>query len=785
MVDAGYFRFTHEEAVRDGKNPWKLRTDFDAEIDLDDMVATGNAFVRAAVKAQVAEDLAACASQLSEQPGGMGGQSIVDGEGRLVETNNALPRTEAETAVDFIFRAMNAAHHAEEEARRLIERPELDFRHERNQDNAISEWNEWLIALGQAHDEQYAGLPPELRPSSLIVHHHSGETEYAQMSGNTFALPDSRAASIRATHLKVATDDAGSTFDTINSEIIAYRRELAHIGNELGGRGYDLAGDPLGVFATPQMAQFSAEQLNAELARDTPPDRHVIEMHTRNLEAIARRVHGDPLEPSQGARGHMSPEDRAYLEAFHNALTADSLARLGQSDVPAGVQTSVGNSITMLMNPAIGGMNPETMGAEQVPASIRNFVYDYENSLAHRLGPFGSQEFNGFGTLMSRATVAAGDEFSKALAHAAVDIERINEEPRRAGAGVPLENTASSGMLEAAALNTDASAELLVDAGFRGGLLSQGWDSSTGAAELLRSGTTVPPGVYEGSPSGRMHLDAACHVLADAPLHREAILRTGISADNIELQRAIGDTAFAHMDLLSRNARDSETWSVFGPPQLVNGTMRDYGFDLSLEERTELFGLMQRSDQGVRQDFFNGVHLWEAVTARDAFAGEGTPDGATLANLGGIAGTVANVQSNVETPSGTAPSLAKATEIAGQGIALIPDVRANLGGTGLAAAANLLGDHFKGTGEQDLQNQEQMSEWISEEWGGLPGKLALVEAGVASGRADPGDFRTYLDYGDETSINQYLARMSIANPNVAGYLNTFDEGYAAAVKVPQ
>ncbi|MDT0446378.1 TPR repeat region-containing protein [Streptomyces johnsoniae] len=783
MVDAGYFRFTHEEAVRDGKNPWKLRTDFDAEIDLDDMVATGNAFVRAAGEAQVAEDLAARASQLSEQPGGMGGQSIVDGEGRLIETNNALPRTEAETAVDFIFRAMNAAHHAEEEARRLIERPELDFRHERNQDNAISEWNEWLIALGQAYDEQYAGLSPELRPSSLIVHHDSGETEYAQMSGNTFALPDSRAASIRAEHLKVATEDAGSTFDTINGEIIAYRRELAHIGNELGGQGYDLAGDPLGVFATPQMAQFSAEQLNAELARDTPPDRHVIEMHTRNLAAIGRDIHGDPPDPSQGQRGRMSPGDRAYLEAFHNTLTADSLAQLGRPDVPAGVQTSVGNSITMLMNPAIGGMDPETMGAEQVPASIRSFVYDYENSLAHRLGPLSSQEFNGFGTLMSRATVAAGDEFSKALAHAAVDIEKINEEPRRAG--VPPENTASSGMLEAAALNTDASAELLVDPGFRGGLLSQGWDSSTGAAELVRSGTMIPPGVPEGSPSGRMHLDAAYHVLADAPMHKEAILGTGMSADNVELQRAIGDTAFAHMDLLSRKAHESDTWEPFDVSQPVNGTMRDYGFDLSLEERTELFGLMQKSDQGVRQDFFNGVHLWEAATARDALAGEGILDGGTLDNLGGIAGTVANVQSSVETPSGTAPSLAKATEIAGQGVALIPDLRANLGGTGLAAAANLLGDHLKGTGEQDLQNQQQMSDWRSETWGGLPGKLALVEASVANGRADPGDYRTYLDYGDETSINQYLARMTTANPNVVGYLHTFDEGYDAAVKVPQ
>jgi hypothetical protein len=643
MVDAAYFLFTHEEAVRDGKDPWRLQSDFDAEVNLDDMAATGNAFVRAAEQAREAEDLAVRATQLSQQPGALNGHAIVDGTGRLVETNNALPRTEAEEAVDWIFKAMNSAHRAEMEALRLIEAPELNFRHELNQANAQREWSEWHNALVEAVNA-YNALLPENRPGELAVRHPGGEMEYAMLSGTTWDLPEDRAARIRAHHLGIAAIDAAGTHDRITGEITAYRHELAGIADELGRRGYDAPAGPLEVFATPQMARFSAEQLKEELAKDNPAP-HIVEMHTRQLGLIEDAVNADANDSRvlADAQGNLTAEGR-YVRSFLDGIGADALGALGRLDSGPGYRTArqdVADIIHTWMDPEAGGIDPAT---GPVPESIRHFVYGYQETALYDRAerPFIEEldRFNGFGALMAQATVAPGDAFAKDMAHAALDVERKVAEAAEwtPGAGmwaewigsdsqsVSMPNTGSSGLLQAAALNTAASADLLNDQPFRDGLLAQGWDDSLGAAKLVESGTTIPPGTDHNDPAARAYTQAAYHVLADAPEHRASLLRNvDFQADNVALQQAVSDTALTWMPMLTDLAEDESAFrepqpggSAFSAPDLL-GADYVYSFDLNHDDRMALFSLINASDPEVRQNFSNGLSAWQSATAEDAF----------------------------------------------------------------------------------------------------------------------------------------------------------------------
>jgi hypothetical protein len=629
--------FTREEveAQAGAKKPWTRQRDFRNEINPDDMADTAAAYARAAAEARGTQDLAERATQISQQAGTRDGSSLVDGQGRIEETRGGLldGGARVDSVVRHIVQAMNAALATEDRVRALIYAggTGLETRYTNRLQAAVDEWNGWQQALGAAVAAYNSD--PVNTPVPLAVP-YGGRLEYVPASGTgpsggfLFSLPDQLAERIRTDHLRLAAQDAGATWDEMEAEIGTYRRRLAAEADELTTLGYAVSEGPLGLFTNAPMAQWSAEQLNLELAKDNP-DEQLLGRYVQGLEAITGGVYGDPLNPSGDPARDLTRQEATYLERFYATLTPDALGSLGRLDAGAAFQrTNVANGIAMLTNPAIGGLDPANPAhAQAIPASIREFVYDYRDSgLLAASSPGGLftgdhsaawQRFNGFGEVMAAATVTPGDRFSRDLAHAAVDIEKWSQQPLTEGY-VPPVNTGSSGLLQAAALNTGVSADLLNEEGFRHDLINQGWDDSTGAGELIRSGTSLPPGVGPGDPAARAPMQAAFNVLADAPDYRGSLLTPG--ADNAALQTAIGDTAYNWLPMLAKPATEA-TVTAFSPTPFDNLYGVDYAssFSLTPADRNAVFSLLQASGDDVWQRFGNQVSDWEARMAMDAF----------------------------------------------------------------------------------------------------------------------------------------------------------------------
>ncbi len=161
-------------------------------------------------------------------------------------------------------------------------------------------------------------------------------------------------------------------------------------------------------------------------------------------------------------------------------------------------------------------------------------------------------------------------------------------------------------MLQAAALNDVASAELLTDDTFREDLLGQHWEDSTGAADLIRSGTTVPAGVDRDSEAGMLYREAAHEVLASAGGdYQDSILgkNSALPEDHTALQGALADATLMHMDDVANYGDNS-------------------GIHYSREERQGIFNLMAETEQDVNEGFKAGVNQIQYAMAHDYYTGE-------------------------------------------------------------------------------------------------------------------------------------------------------------------
>ncbi|WP_129843732.1 hypothetical protein [Streptomyces sp. RFCAC02] len=647
--------FTRDDVEKEaGGNPWTRARDFSAEIDPDDMADTAAAYTRAAAEAHGAHDLARDAGAIAAAAGELDGDALVDAEGRLDETATALRGggDDMDEAVRYLVRAMNSALDAEGEVRDAVFAPGgLEETYLRHTEAAEAEWNEWraTAAAGPPAGTGMMGGPTgngtltALRPPLG----HTGLDPW----------PEGAALRIRYKHLRAVADAAATAHEDITGVIDAYRGKLAQYGQELRELGYDVADGPLQLWTTEEMATYTARRLAAELAEEDP-DPALLLLYTEGLGAIVDGGFGNTA--GAAAQQPLTPAERAYLRAFLGELGAADLAALGAlkddtADLEPGQAGNqyasiqrVANSITLLMNPELGGLDPRVPAdLARVPAGIRPFVLGYgaddlTDALADavtvsvRNPPSDAyadtlRDFNGFGDLMSTATVAPGDAFGRDLAHTAVTVQGATQYQYMDGGYGDTANTGSSGLLHAVALNSGLSAELLHERPFRESLLGVHWEDSTGAAAVVTSGVTIPQGTDHNDPAARPYIEAAYDVLSYAANHTDDILGTANHTiarygpiDHSALQGAVGDTMLRYMNVVSQMSGDGASGFLAAkdddvPFRNLFGTEYRYAFELSGAEQRDLFGLMGEADEEVGNEFRRGVAAWQTATAYEAF----------------------------------------------------------------------------------------------------------------------------------------------------------------------
>jgi hypothetical protein len=761
MTLATLREFSWQEVEARGNKPWTTQQKFSEETDTESMSESAAAYARAAGETKNVDDLAKAATEISQEAGNLNGAPLVK-DGRFQESHRALQRggSDMDAVVRHIIRSMNHAIEAEKETHRQVYL--MNDRLAAHNQAARNEWQTAGEALGNAIRKHEGDGP--------VTFSYGGKNYTAEMSptgvpgGSLASLPQVLADEIRNRHLGNASKDAAHYYDLIADAIEQYRRRLMWETNELAELGYELGDGPLKLFTTPEMARYAAGLLKNEL-NDDKIDPELIEYYTRGLRAITEGIF-DGHPPSGDPERPLSPGELTYLSHFYGTLDANSLAKLGSMEGPGAItdaKRNVANGIQMLLNPEIGGLNP-AISAEgnQIPQSIRHFVYDYKSDT----GGFqvGLKDFNGFGGLMGEATVPSGERFSADLAHAAIDVEKWATRP--GALNTTLENTGSSGMLEAASRNPEAAANLLNDSGFRTDLLSLGWDDSTGAAAMVKSGTIPPQDVPRNSPESQKFINAAYNVLTYTAQHRDDMLGLhdpsvpGVAgADLTELQRSIGNTTLTYMDLVSRgDAENSGVWATTeGQKKDINNKWFQYGFELSQDDRQNLFAYMNKAEDPVKNEFFTGVGQWQQGTAYYAFAQDHGNETSTFRNIGTIAGAVAEVQGR-----GEATSSSKGQYTAMATISALAGATNTLGGFNPAtSAANSLGAY----GINEILRYSLPD--------GNAGPIAAHETAIASG-----DIETRVALANAyiaanpNGVPDGLINDPRRNPNAAGYNDT-------------
>ncbi|WP_190233057.1 hypothetical protein [Streptomyces avicenniae] len=672
------FSFSSDE-VEDvaGKKPWTRQRDFSAEIRPGEMADTALVYARAAGEADGAGELARHATEVAADAGTLDGAPLVDEDGRIDATARGLQGNgqDMDRVVGYVVRAMNEAITAEEEVTNLILGDGgLEEARSRHISAAVNEWEGWQGALRTAVESP---LPPSLTRGRIdtVQVTYRGTTldvppTHRSALETVYQLPDSLAAGIRRRHLDDCADSARATDADITDAVTAYRGRLADYGAELGDLGYDLSDGPLGLFTSEDQAVWAADRLAEEL-REEPPDHEALRRWTETLESIRLGVHGDP----PGSTRPLTDAELAYLDAFYGRLDADALVALGRlagegedADPPTGGHAAaqrVANGLTMMLDWRVGGHDPEREPGA-IPEALRPFVLDHEDSILFDPSlPVGFDDelrrFNDFGDLMGTATVPPGDEFGRVLAEAAVDLGQRTNVQYLLGVvdGVP--NTVSSDLLHVASLNTGLSADLLNDDTFRSGLLGITWQDSEGAADLITSGTTIPPGLDHHDNAAGAYVEAAYHLFTDAPDRSAEILGTANDhpADHTALQTSLSDLAVRYMDQLSKPESPESAFAAGASPGDVTdpdllGNDYRYSFDLSHDDRMKLFTLLGGTEKDVNEQFNAGVAAWQETTAYNAFVRDGTSGRGqddAFAAIGRVEGTLHRAELDRDIPT--------------------------------------------------------------------------------------------------------------------------------------
>ncbi|WP_052849896.1 hypothetical protein [Streptomyces avicenniae] len=483
--------FTRElVASTAGVSPWRTQEAFSAEISPEDMADTAVVYRRALGEARVSGDVAETASRLAAEAGTLDDSAMADPWERTAATDRGLGGrgTDMETVADYLNRSMEAAVSAEERVRALVE----------------------------------DRLSPRVQ--------ELGETAAREMDASSSPF---HGPSVLAKRLAEAVVLAREADAEVGAEIEAYRSTLTRYGQELNEHGYDLAGGPLGLWRSPEMARYAAGELAELLRGEGRPDPADLARWTETLRALAR----DVLDGSPGKPRDLSAEESRYLMEFYAGLDADALAALGnlgtdglapaQGDTQRAALQGVADGVMLLRNLDVMDVGVENgLLFGRAISGSDPFVTPWGGPLfAHEPGTDGFkaalEQYNGFGNVLAQATVPTSDELSERLALNAVAVqERSTEqyEPRdyflfELSPDTWTENVGGVGLLHAAGLNEASAAEQLGHSDLADRLLRQQWEDSRGAAGYIAQGTRDPGGGLEpDSPQAaarRNVLDAA------------------------------------------------------------------------------------------------------------------------------------------------------------------------------------------------------------------------------------------------------------------------------------
>ncbi|GAB2886099.1 hypothetical protein [Streptomyces mayteni] len=773
--------FDREDVIAEAEcDPWTAATDFRDEIDVEQMASDSRGFAEAAGKASDAGELASLASEEAADSASTDGLSHHEAEENIAITSRDLQGSgdDIESVADIINSATTLALAASDDV--------LDLHNDavsmllEHQADAEAEYNEKLLQFQQSVDN-LAGRITDLTPTPYVT--IAGEDYLA--GGNVFSgwtFPQDAIDRIREHFLSKAAEDAEVFHGRIEGEIDDYRSAMLTKAGELGDLGYDVGAGPLNLWYNDDMALWAADGLSGELDKANPdPDR--LEFYTQGLSGIAEGLYGYP--PSAGdPNREMTGEEVAYLSVFFHALEAEDLTTLGAMgnvetggpDRPTNVQvaqTAVANGINMLMNPDIGGIDPDgEFGAVATPQSIRQFIYDIPESEqagtrisyhppsgalsgSYRLNATDIDDFNSLSALMGSASIGSGTAFSLDMVDAALTVG--NAEPVRHGALTDADSMrVSSGLLGAASLNPEAAVAVLGDEGETARALDGYWRDTDGLADFIRSGTVPADGV-DADP----YMAAADNVIRYAAVNHEVLYpgSGGASDGNEEyapLQRALVETTLNRL------------------PGLLDIANTD---TYEQEERYGIFELMAKTDEEASSVFGAGVYAWEANRAYDRiFTVDGGGRHIAAEEIGVLEGlihhgrlaAIDDIVGGQDAEDAFKEKLVRGTVAAGIGVGGTvasgnPAVGFSLGGTAYGWANGITPNYYQPQAPLDI-SREQYEYAI---YGDLSMRHAMTAAAIQA--QDDGELHDDFETGSGALVLPPLDYSAQDDPNTSLY----------------
>ncbi|MFI7277272.1 hypothetical protein [Streptomyces sp. NPDC049879] len=811
--------FTAEDVeAKAGVKPWKRRTAFREEIKPDHMADTAAVYARAAGEADDAGDLAERATEVAGEAGSLDGSSLVATRARIDETARGLQGNgrDIDAVVGLIVRSMNRAIEGVDEVDMVIDAPQngLDAILRAHQRDAVNEWNDWVRLRNEGVSDAVGAIDPTLILFSQIhpitLSHRGDSVTLAplpSLPGGPIAwedLPDSLAARVRNRHIAATAEAAKAADEQITDAISAYRTALVGYAGELGEKGYDLDAGPFALFTNPQMADFVADRLHDELNSDSP-DPNVVKMYTEGLAAVLDGIVAEDGSLVPGAK--LTGAQRDYLSTVLGALTADDLAALGRFDpgtglgnpMAAGVQNAVlervANAVNLLTDPAAGGYDVSTdEGWQKVPEGFRDMLTLARNTeptdpIVHHIG-----DWNAFGALMAHADHAPSDGWGRRVAESALEMQHTTMNQYLQSMVNDVEaNTGSSDLLGMVALNSGLSADLLNDKEFRTDLMEARWEDSSGAAELITSGTTIPAGVHHNDAGARPYISAAYHLFQYAGSHPDSVLGESHlfnteRFDHTALQSAFGDTLLRYMDPISQLS-GPEGNHLGDKDKNLFGNDYDYSFDLGMDTRESLFQMMWDAGGQASVDFGNGIAEWTERRTAESLARTGgeLSQASDFENIGSVNGTWAQVQANdgLEDKSKQHFTAMSAVGLAGT----VANTAMEFGKANIITSAVAFGvQEAMRYGREDGAADLKDAQWDLNNMGDIPMRVAvangvlLADIDGAAGKVDKDDLER-LNKPDVYGLDDsQAAAVNIGSKHIGSYINALEDGYNQAVR---
>jgi hypothetical protein len=525
--------------------------------------------------------------------------------------------------------------------------------------------------------------------------------------GTGHHLPEEDWKPVRDTYVAEAVQKVKDFGGPIKQSITDYETYLqAHLRSmaDLGYLPSDAADEgPGDVNLTPAAAQADAGKVNAALG--LPPGKDGILGIQDGSSTVAL------LNAKVAAGQPLTPAERAYLDAWYNAVGADNLAKIpgyvraaapsavdlsrgpdgspvrSADDIYRQTVTPIANGIMNLSNPAVGGHATTA----EMPRAIQDLVNQrvgyvdpetgnrYPNSRWTDEAPLTKQQwleqsqaggvdglgrYNGFADLMGAADVTGGDAYTKDLAASAV---RIKQDLNAAQYGARYEMNArgmdgaeaaavlsrtvddsgASEMLGVVAHNHSASADVVLDPKLRAEVMGLNWDDEGGAAAVLASGTERSPANGGGTEK---QARAALAVIQEVGSDRDFYLnRMGE-----QLEDTVKDIGVEYMDAFARDPAASSQYRT----DLKDPLGRDVGpsFQLTGADRDRYLQFVSGTGDDDAIDFQAKATAYSQIMLTEAFrSGSPAQVQEALHQAGALDGAItqANFDYTFDTVDGT------------------------------------------------------------------------------------------------------------------------------------